>query len=73
MKLRNENLHIAMKAYVSAAVEFVAERAKQASDSAGGDDGRVARQDHKEIVKKGSPDYTTATPPRFEFFLRSAL
>lgn len=38
MRIRNENLRIAMKAYVSAAVEFVAERAKQATDSSGGDD-----------------------------------
>lgn len=38
MKIRNENLRIAMKAYVSAAVEFVSESAKQATDSSGGED-----------------------------------
>lgn len=38
MKIRNDNLRNAMKAYVSAAIEFVAERAKQATDSSGGDD-----------------------------------
>jgi len=38
MKIRNENLHHAMKAYVSAAIEFVTDRAKEANDSSGGDD-----------------------------------
>lgn len=38
MKIRNDNLRYAMNAYVSAAIKFVAERAKQAADSFGGDD-----------------------------------
>jgi hypothetical protein len=38
MKIRNENLRVAMKAYVAAAIEFVTDRAKEANDSSGGDD-----------------------------------
>jgi hypothetical protein len=37
MKIRNDNLRNAMRAYVSAAIEFVAERAKQAADSSAED------------------------------------
>jgi Apea-like HEPN len=38
MKIKNDNLHIGMRAYVAAAIEFVAERAKQAADSSGSED-----------------------------------
>src|SRR5882672_12229031 len=38
METKNENLHSAMRAYVGAAIEFVAERAKQAADSSGSED-----------------------------------
>ena len=38
MKVRNESLHVAMKAYVSAALEFVTKHAKEAQASSGSDD-----------------------------------
>src|SRR5687768_13655900 len=38
MEIKNENLHSAMRAYVGAAIEFVARRAKQAADSSGSED-----------------------------------
>jgi hypothetical protein len=34
MEIRNENLRVAMKSYVAAAIEYVADRAKEASDDA---------------------------------------
>lgn len=36
--MKNENLHSAMRAYVEAAIEFVAGRAKQAADSSGSEE-----------------------------------
>ena len=38
MEIKNEDLHSAMRAYVEAAIEFVAGRAKQAADSSGSED-----------------------------------
>src|SRR5258708_7740017 len=38
MKVRNENLYVALKAYVSAALEYVTKHAKEAQASSGSDD-----------------------------------
>lgn len=63
MKIRNENLRIAMKAYVSAAIEFVANRAKEATELSGADD-----LDFYWVHTRYSSDLTEA--PHYESCLR---